>query len=66
MFVLAILDDILRIMPDQFHRSSSDVLIEQIELKYANCILPEIGLGISFYDFISLGDPYIYPAEGFT
>ena len=64
MFVLAILDDMIRTLPDQFDRKSSDVLIEQIEMKYSNKVLPEVGLAITFYDFVSLADPYVYPAEG--
>lgn len=40
------------------------ILREQIEIKYANKILLQVGLCITFYDFISIGDPYIYPSEG--
>ncbi len=42
------------------------VLTEQIELKYCNKVLVDAGLCISFYDFLEVGDPYIYPAEGAT
>jgi len=27
-------------------------------------ILVDVGLCICFYDFVEVGDPYIYPAEG--
>jgi DNA-directed RNA polymerase III subunit RPC8 len=40
------------------------VLIEQIETKYLNKIILHAGLGVAFYDFISIGDPYLYPGEG--
>jgi DNA-directed RNA polymerase III subunit RPC8 len=40
------------------------VLREQIEIKYSNRILLHVGLCVTFYDFISIGDPYIYPSEG--
>jgi len=40
------------------------VLKEQIEIKYANRVLLHVGLCITFYDFISIGDPYLYPSEG--
>lgn len=40
------------------------VLIEQIEAKYSNKIILNVGLGIVFYDFITIGDPYIYPGQG--
>ena len=42
----------------------SQVLKEQIDIKYANRILLEVGLCITFYDFIDVGDPYLYPSEG--
>lgn len=42
------------------------MILEQIELKYINKVLPEAGLCISFYDFLEIDDPYIYPAEGST
>lgn len=64
MFVLISLADMIRTCPDQFNCKSEDVLIEQIEDKYVNKVLPGSGLGISFYDFVELGDPYVYPAEG--
>lgn len=40
------------------------MLIEQIEIKYVNKVIPNIGLGIAFFDFSSVGEPYIYPAAG--
>ena len=40
------------------------MLKEQIEIKYSNKILLHVGLCITFYDFVSIGDPYIYPSEG--
>lgn len=40
--------------------------MEQIEIKYSNKVLQDIGMCISFYDFIEVQDPYIYPAEGST
>ncbi len=40
------------------------MLKEQIEIKYANRVLLHVGLCITFYDFISIGDPYLYPSEG--
>jgi DNA-directed RNA polymerase subunit E'/Rpb7 len=27
-------------------------------------VLPEVGLCIAFYDYLEVGDPYVYPAEG--
>ena len=64
MFVLAIVEDKLKTLPDQFDRDSSEVLIEQIESKYSNKVLLEVGLCVSFYDFLEVQDAFVYPAEG--
>jgi len=39
-------------------------LIEEIESKYLNRVIPDVGLCISFFDFVNIGDPYVYPSEG--
>jgi DNA-directed RNA polymerase III subunit RPC8 len=66
MFVIEILEDKVKAQPDQFDRCLRDVIMEQIELKYVNKIILRVGLCVAFYDFIEIGDPYIYPAEGST
>ena len=33
-------------------------------MKFSNRILLNVGLCVTFYDFISIGDPYLYPGEG--
>lgn len=64
MFLVAAIEDKLRTLPDAFDRPPAEVLIEQIELKYANRVVQDVGLCISFYDFVHVGDPYVYAAEG--
>ena len=66
MFVLEIVEDKVKTQPDQFERSMREIIIEQIELKYVNKIIYQVGLCVAFYDFIHVGDPLIYPAEGST
>lgn len=39
-------------------------MLEQIDMKFANKIILEVGLCISVFDFLEVGDPYVYPAEG--
>lgn len=81
MFQLVIVEDKLKIVPEQFGRDPTKVLLELIgtslslssllsssflltELKFLNKILLDGGLCISFFDFVSADDPYVYPAEG--
>jgi DNA-directed RNA polymerase III subunit RPC8 len=40
------------------------VLIEQIDAKFANKVLLDVGLCITHFDFLEIEDPYVYPAEG--
>ena len=64
MFVLVVVEDKIKTLPDQFNRDPVRVLEDQIEIKYCNKILVDAGLCISFYDFMEIGDPFVYPAEG--
>lgn len=64
MFVLMTMTDMLRTSPEQFGEDLNVLLMEQVEKKYTNKILPGSGLGAAFYDFLELGDPFVYPAEG--
>lgn len=82
MFVLAILEDKIKIAPEKFDEDHTDMILEEIDQKYTNKVslphdrhfvssftprfqvLIDVGLCISFYDIIKVGEPYIYPAEG--
>ena len=64
MFLLTIIEDKIKIPPELFHLDQTNVLIAQIEKSYVNKVIPEVGLCISFFDFESIGDPFVYPAEG--
>jgi DNA-directed RNA polymerase III subunit RPC8 len=58
------LEDKLRVAPEEFERNITDVVQEQIELKYVDKVIPGVGLGVCFYDFITVGEAFVYPAEG--
>lgn len=64
MYVLAVIQDKLKILPEEFDRDTSEVLIEQIDIKYSNKVLLDVGLCVGFYDFLEVQDAYIYPGEG--
>ena len=44
--------------------SHHQVLLDQIDIKFANKVILDVGLCISLFDFLEIGDPYVYPAEG--
>jgi DNA-directed RNA polymerase III subunit RPC8 len=64
MFLLATVEDKVSTLPDEFDRPSAIVIMEKIEIKYCNKVLVNGGLCISFYDFVEIGDAYVYPSEG--
>lgn len=40
------------------------MLLRRINAKYVNKVIPDVGLCIAFYDFLVVGDPFVYPGEG--
>lgn len=64
MFQILILEDKLKLLPDQFSRDILHVLEEQIEAKYCNKIVPDVGFCIGLYDYVHIGDQFVYPGEG--
>ncbi len=40
------------------------VLTEEVDRKYANKIVMDVGLGVCLYDFVEIGDAYLYPSDG--
>lgn len=64
MFVLAILQDKLKIAPKDFGKDPTQALINAVEIKYSNKVLQNVGLGVCFYDFLKVEEGMVYPGEG--
>lgn len=64
MFVLTRISDVIPIAPNLFDEDYQKVLIEEIDRKYANKVITDVGLCISVYDFVNIGDAYIHPSDG--
>ncbi|EKU21415.1 DNA-directed RNA polymerase III subunit RPC8 [Nannochloropsis gaditana CCMP526] len=39
-------------------------MTEEVDRKYANRIVMNVGLGVCLYDFVDIGDAYLYPSDG--
>ncbi|EFC50311.1 predicted protein [Naegleria gruberi] len=63
MFVTVVIKDTLIIKPERFKKDIVTAVEDEIHMKYSNKILPDVGLCVSIYDFISIGDPHIYPNQ---
>jgi DNA-directed RNA polymerase III subunit RPC8 len=64
MFNLTTIEDVIRIEPSQFGIPTEKVLQQEINRKYANRVLHNIGLCICIYDIESHGDGLIKPGDG--
>uniref|UniRef100_H3H2T6 Uncharacterized protein n=2 Tax=Phytophthora ramorum TaxID=164328 RepID=H3H2T6_PHYRM len=64
MFVLTRISDVIPVAPELFDADYTQVLVEEIDRKYANKVLADVGLCITLYDFVSIGDAYVHPSDG--
>eukprot|EP00416_Gambierdiscus_australes_P042355 CAMPEP_0171097202 /NCGR_PEP_ID=MMETSP0766_2-20121228/47227_1 /TAXON_ID=439317 /ORGANISM="Gambierdiscus australes, Strain CAWD 149" /LENGTH=199 /DNA_ID=CAMNT_0011556359 /DNA_START=119 /DNA_END=718 /DNA_ORIENTATION=- len=66
MFTLALIDDDIPIHPADFRDDHRTQLKRQIQGKYVDRVIPNVGLCIEFYDFVNVKDAHIYPGDGKT
>ena len=64
MFCLHNINDTVRIPCSYFLQGKTQTLTKLIDDKYSNKIVRGVGMGICLYDFINIGDSYVYPGDG--
>lgn len=64
MFTLATIQDTIRLAPNTFHLPHGKALSQEINRKYSNRIIPDVGLGISLYDVKSASDGLLKSGDG--
>lgn len=64
MFILSKVSDLVRIPPDEFHRDTISSLTHQLNYKYANKVIPRIGLCITVYDILEVDEGQLKPGDG--
>lgn len=64
MFVLTKISDLVRIPPDQFHRSTVAAIMHQLHTRYANKVISHVGLCVAIYDLLSVDQGQIKPGDG--
>ncbi|KAI9500599.1 DNA-directed RNA polymerase III complex subunit Rpc25 [Coemansia spiralis] len=64
MFVLVVLQDTLKIIPSEFTKSREDALKDEINSKYANRVLHDIGLCIHAHDLLEVDEGFVQHSEG--
>lgn len=63
MFTLVLIDDDIAIHPADLKHNYRAQLKRQIQSKYVDRIIPNVGLCVEFYDFVRIKDAHIYPGD---
>ena len=64
MFELVLLKDLIRVDPSNFGQDRLDALMLEIDLKYCNKVLQNVGLCVCFWEFEKVGDAQVFPGLG--
>lgn len=64
MFVLSKFKDIVRVPAHHLGTPIEDVLAEELNKRFANKVVLDVGLVICLYDILDLGESYIYCGDG--
>ena len=64
MFELVLLKDVIRVDPSNFGQNRLDALMLEIDLKYCNKVLENVGLCVCFWEFEKVGDAQVFPGRG--
>lgn len=62
--MLSRITDLVRIPPDQFHRETVEAVTHELNSKYANKVVPHVGLCISVYDVLEVAEGQLRPGDG--
>lgn len=64
MFILVSLKDRIRILPNKFNRSIDDAIAQELNDRFANKVIINVGLCITLYDILETKDSFIYQGDG--
>lgn len=64
MFVLAKFRDIIRVPPNHLGQPIEEVLADELNKRFANKVVLDVGLVICLYDIVEVGESHIYCGDG--
>jgi hypothetical protein len=64
MFVLAQLRDKIRVTPDLFRLSMDEAIKGELNKRFANRVIINVGLCITLYDILEIKESFIYQGDG--
>jgi len=66
MFILSRIADNVRIPPLHFALKKADALTHELNKKFANKVVHNVGLCIRLFDIVHVGEPFVLPNDGST
>lgn len=64
MYVLVEMRDIVDVKPWQFDQDLRMVIEDELNKKFANKVIYQLGLCIALFDIIKIEDSYVFPGDG--
>lgn len=64
MFILSKILDLVQIKPENFNIELKKAVMRELNAKYSNRIIPNLGLGIVVWDVLSIEDGLLRPSDG--
>ncbi|CAO3579396.1 unnamed protein product [Absidia cylindrospora] len=64
MFVLAEIEDTVKIVPNDFGKNDNNAITDALNEKYANKVVQEVGLCICVYDILTTSEGFILYGDG--
>lgn len=63
MFVLSVIEDLVRVHPSQFLQPREQALEDQLNKKYANKVLHNVGLCLRVFDLQTISEPVVHACQ---
>lgn len=64
MFILSEISDLVQVKPEYFDIDLKKALIREINNKYANKVIPNLGLGVTVWDLLDVQNGLLRPSDG--
>jgi DNA-directed RNA polymerase III subunit RPC8 len=64
MFILINLKDRIRILPELFKEPFEDAIAEELNTRFSNKVIINVGLCITLFDILDIQDSFIYQSDG--
>jgi DNA-directed RNA polymerase III subunit RPC8 len=64
MYVIAEMRDVVHIKPWKFDQDLRTLIEDELNKKYSNKVVYQLGLCIALYDILKIEDSYVFPGDG--